>query len=155
MFVRFRKLPSGGFRPIAAALGASFIACRNPWNRIPCWGHCQAKPRCRWRVGEDEKLEPYRLKVVLVENRRVNGRVKQETIAVLGSIEATWLPEFWEGIDREVAANLKAEKWELYSLRERISFWKIANRRLKQLTNRLVHIGVSSDSHINDLFSVV
>ncbi len=74
---------------------------------------------------------------MLVENRRVNGRVKQETIAVLGSIEATWLPEFWEGIDREVAANLKAEKWELYSLRERISFWKIANRRLKQLTNRL------------------
>ena len=28
-----------------------------------------------------EALAPYRLKVVLVENKRVNGKVKQETIA--------------------------------------------------------------------------
>jgi hypothetical protein len=82
-------------------------------------------------------LAPYRLKVVLVENKRVNGKVKQETIAVLGSIEATWLPEFWEGIDKEKAAKLKTDRWELYSLREHFAFWKIANRRLKKLANRL------------------
>ena len=82
-------------------------------------------------------MVPYRLKVVLVENRRVNGKVKQETIAVLGSIEATWLPEFWAGIDKEKAAKLKTDRWELYSLRERVAFWKIASRRLKKLANRL------------------
>ncbi len=135
MFVRFRKLPCGGFEPRAAS--ESYIACRNPWNGIPCRGHCHLKPRCRWRIGRDEELAPYRLKVVLVENKRVNGKVKQETIAVLGSIEATWLPDFWKGIDREAAAKLKTDKWELYSLRERFAFWKLANRRMKKLANRL------------------
>ncbi len=142
MFVRFRKLPCDGFEPGAAA--DPFIACRRPWNGpkgpVHCRhgrGHCRLKPRCRWRIGGEEALAPYRLKVVLVENKRVNGKVKQETIAVLGSIEATWLPEFWEGIDKEKAAKLKTDRWELYSLRERFAFWKIANRRLKKLSNRL------------------
>jgi hypothetical protein len=80
-------------------------------------------------------LQPYRLKVVLVENKRVDGKVKQETVAVLGSIDATWLPEFWEGIDR--ADKLKTEDWDLMSLRARTAFWDKANKRLKQLTNRL------------------
>ncbi len=135
MFVRFRKLPCGGFEPRAAA--EPYIACRSPWNGIPCQGHCREKPRCRWQIGREEELAPYRLKVILVENKRVNGKVKQETIAVLGSIEATWLPEFWEGIGKKKATKLKTEKWELYSLGERFAFWKIANRRLKKLDNRL------------------
>ncbi len=135
MFVRFRKLPCGGFEPRAAA--EPYIACRSPWNGIPCRGHCREKPRCRWRIGREEELAPYRLKVILVENRRVNGKVKQETIAVLGSIDAAWLPEFWEGVGKKKATKLKTEKWELYSLRERFAFWKIANRRLKKLSNRL------------------
>ena len=117
------------------------IACRRPWHGpngpVACRGHCHLKPRCRWRIGREEQLAPYRLKVVLVENKRVNGKVKQETIAVLGSIEAVWLPEFWEGISKEKAAKLKADKWELWALKERIAFWKIANRRLKKLSNRL------------------
>ena len=135
MFVRFRMLPCGGFEPGAAA--EPYIACRSPWNGIPCRGHCRVKPRCRWRIGREEELEPYRLKVILVENKRVNGKVKQETIAVLGSIEATWLPEFWEGIDQKAAAKFKAEDWELRSLQWRTAFWKGANHRLKQLANRL------------------
>ena len=80
---------------------------------------------------------PYRLKVILVENKRVNGKVKQETIAVLGSIDAMLLPEFWDGVDKKAVAKLKTEKWELYSLQARIAFWKIANPRLKRLANRL------------------
>ncbi len=119
------------------AAAEPYIACRSPWNNIPCRGHCREKPRCRWRIGRDEQLAPYRLKVILVENKRVNGKVKQETIAVLGSIEATWLPEFWVGIDRDAAAKLKTDKWELYSLRERFAFWKLANRRMNKLSNRL------------------
>ena len=43
------------------------------------------------------------------------------------------LPEFWEGLD----PKLKCKDWELYSLRARTAFWKKANRRLKQLANRL------------------
>ncbi len=145
MFVRFRKLPCDGFEPGAAS--APYIACRRPRSgpngpaacrdHFSGRGHCRLKPRCRWQIGGEEALAPYRLKVVLVENKRVNGKVKQETIAVLGSIEATWLPEFWEGIDKEKAAKLKTDRWELYSLREHFAFWKIANSRLKKLANRL------------------
>ena len=136
MFVRFRKLPCGGFRPGAASYEAAHIACRRSYGFL-CRGHCHAKPRCRWVIGTDEKLSPYRLKVVLVENRRVNGKVKQETLAVLGSIDATWLPEFWDGIEPGAVAKLKADDWELQSLRARAHFWRKANQRLKQLANRL------------------
>ena len=73
MFVRFRKLPCDGFRPNGVSSEAARIACRNPWNGISCRGHCHAKPRCRWRIGHDEQLAPYRLKVILVENKRING----------------------------------------------------------------------------------
>ena len=86
MFVRFRKLPNGGFRPRGIAFEATAIGCRNPYYQ--CNNHCRMKPRCRWYIGKEEKLEPYRLKAILVENKRVNGKVKQETIAVLGSIDA-------------------------------------------------------------------
>ena len=134
MFVRFRKLPCGGFRPKAASRKAAIIACRSPRNGYAC-RHCWAKPRCRWLIGHDEKLSPYRLKVMLVENKRVDGKVKQETIAVLGSIDATWLHEFWEGIDN--ADKLRCDDWELQSLRARTAFWKTANPRLKKLANRL------------------
>ncbi len=126
MFVRFRKLPCDGFRPNGAAYGAASIACRSS-NGIACVEHCYKKPRCRWRIGHEEQLAPYRLKVILVENKRVNGKVKQETIAVLGSIEATWLPEFWEGISPKRATKLKAEDWESQSLRARIAVWEGAN----------------------------
>ncbi len=133
MFIRFRKISSDGKRPKAVAA------------RIACVGYCQhrvykqcpMKPRCRWRIGQEEQLAPYRLKVILVENKRVNGKVKQETIAVLGSIEGALLPEFWEGINRKRASKIKAEDWEIQCLRARIAFWEGANRRLKKLANRL------------------
>ena len=135
MFVRFRKIPCGGFRPKAALYEATYRACQYPYGRNACRGHCPAHPRCRWLIGHDEKLSPYRLKVILVENKRVDGKVKQETIAVLGSIDATWLPEFWEGIDN--ADKLRCDDWELQSLRARTAFWETANPRLKKLANRL------------------
>ena len=84
------------------------------------------------RFDEQALFDPYRLKVILVENKRVNGKVKQETIAVLGSIEGSLLPEFWEGISREKVTELKTEDWEIQCLRARIAFWDGANRRLKR-----------------------
>ena len=133
MFVRFRKVPNGGFRSYAVAHGAALRACRYPDHWGACRGGCSAKPRCRWVIGKHHQLSPYRLKVVLVENKRVNSKVKQETIAVLGSIDATWLPEFW----KDAPADLKCKDWELYSLRARTAFWDKANKRLKPLANRL------------------
>ena len=133
MFVRFRKQANDGFRPVGVADGGARIDCRAPGWWGTCKGSCSLKPRCRWRVDEKEQRQPYRLKVVLVENRRVDGKVKQETVAVLGAIDATWLPEFWEGLD----PKLKCQDWDLYSLRHRLAFWKKANKRLKQLANRL------------------
>jgi hypothetical protein len=130
VFVRFRKQPNDGFRPKAAAYKQAFIACKYGGR---CGISCPLKPRCRWFIGEEDRLQPYRLKVVLVENRRVDGKVKQETVAVLGSIDAGWLADFWEGID----PKLKCEDCELYSLRARTAFWEGANQRLKQLANRL------------------
>jgi len=135
MFVRFRKIPCDGFRPNGASSEAAKFMCRGPCRYRNY--SCPMKPRCRWRIGRDEQLAPYRLKVILVENKRVNGKVKQETIAVLGSIEATSLPEFWEGLSQGRVDELKAEEWERRSITERTAFWKGANLRLKQLTNRL------------------
>jgi hypothetical protein len=119
MFVRFRKLPNGGFQPPAAAKDAA----------LPAWrlkGH-----RRRWLIAGQE---PYRLKVILVENTRTNGRVKQDIVAILGTIDATWLASFWTD------PELKTKHWELYSLRARVAFWggviarmsKIGDNRLSQ-----------------------
>lgn len=135
MFIRFRKITSDGRRPEAAHA------------KIMCAGYCQhrsymqcpVKPRCRWRIGVDQglKLVPYRLNIAMAENRRADGTVRQEHIAQLGSIEAAWLPEFWEGIDPDLAAKIQTKDWELRSLRARTAFWQEANQRLKRLTNRL------------------
>ena len=133
MFIRFRKIKSDGKRP--KAVNARIMCAGYCQHRI--YKQCPMKPRCRWRIGSEEQRAPYRLKVILVENKRVNGKVKQETIAVLGSIEATSLPEFWEGLSQGRVDELKAEEWERRSITERTAFWKSANRRLKQLTNRL------------------
>ena len=135
MFIRFRKITSDGKRPKAADA------------KIVCAGYCQhrssmdcpVKPRCRWRIGVDHglRLVPYRLNIALAENRRTDGKVRQEHVAQLGSIEAAWLPEFWEGVDPALAAKIKGENWELESLWARTAFWQEANLRLKRLANRL------------------
>ena len=135
MFIRFRKITSDGKRPEAADA------------KIMCAGYCQhrtyqecpVKPRCRWRIGVEHglRLVPYRLNVALAENKRADGKVRQEHIAQIGSIDASWLPEFWEGINPALAAKIKGEGWEMNSLRVRTAFWKDANHRLKQLANRL------------------
>ena len=117
MFVRFRKISSDGICPRAAAPGAAKIMCRHPLvfgeKVFPCPTHCRAKPRCRWRIGREEQLVPYRIKVVLVENKRIDGKVKQETVAILGSVDAAALESFWQAYD----PKLRADDWQIYSLR--------------------------------------
>ena len=114
---------------------ATFIGCQSRYAQ--CRGHCMMKPRCRWYIGNEEKLAPYRLKVILVENRRVNGKVKQETISVLGSIDAHLLPDFYADVNPVAADQMKAKGWTAMSLRERSAFWEGVNKRLGTLSNRL------------------
>jgi hypothetical protein len=59
------------------------------------------RPRCRWRIGVEHgvELQPYRLLVSLIENRRVDGKVRQEHVASLGAIDGHLLPSFYAGID--------------------------------------------------------
>jgi hypothetical protein len=54
-------------------------------NRPPTEWHCPAKPRCRWRIGTAAglNLKPYTLLVSLVENTRVDGKIRR-------SISPTW-----------------------------------------------------------------
>src|SRR4051794_12375619 len=67
----------------------------------------------------------WRLKVYVVENTRRDGKVVQETVAYLGSVDT-----------RALTAN-GDERRELLSVRERVAFWEAANPKLKNLVNRL------------------
>jgi hypothetical protein len=64
-------------------------------------------------------LTPHTVEVSIVDNHRTGGKVKQEHIATLGSIDAHMLPSFWAGLDQATCAELRDEKWELWSARAR------------------------------------
>jgi hypothetical protein len=82
--------------------------------------------------GEGQSLEPYRIKVMLVENTRINGKVKQKIVAMLGSINATYLESFWEPIPDPAMRNAN---WERYSLLERTEFWRDVLDRMSKIGN--------------------
>jgi len=128
MFVRFRKIVSDGRRPSPGGVN----------SKLACQGHCKRrrslkcpiKPRCRYRIGD---AVPYRLQVSIVENTRIHGKVRQEVIAELGSIDGIWLAEFWEGLD----PALRTDRWFDQSVAARVAFWNAAKPRLDRLANRL------------------
>jgi hypothetical protein len=64
-----------------------------------------------------------RLKVYITENVRRDGRVRQEIIAYLGSVEAALVP--------------RNPERECESIAGRVAFWETANPKLKNLANRL------------------
>jgi hypothetical protein len=87
------------------------------------------KPRCRWLIAG--KLVPYRLLVALIENRRVDGKVRQEQIADLGSIDGYLLSGFYpDGAPAD-------EQWHRASVQARRQFWIDALERLERLANRV------------------
>jgi hypothetical protein len=139
MFVRFRKVSNAGIKPEHVADGAAERECRRVTGYLCGGGHCYAKPRCRWalRAG-DLRLEPYRLKVTLLANTRINGRVKQELVATLGSIDTILLDYFFKDIPPEVAAGLRCADWRYRSLGARTAFWQDVLERMGQIgDNRL------------------
>lgn len=75
------------------------------------------------------RRQHHKLKVYLVENERVDGKVSQRIVAYLGSMEIGLLPENEPGGD--------SEKWERLSIQSRKAFWDKAGPKLKRLGNRL------------------
>jgi hypothetical protein len=144
MFIRYRKLESGGRRPKGVVARIACHGLCEPFHRPGFHtrraGQCPMKPRCRWRIGADLEelaLVPYRLQVSIVENRRVEGKVRQQHVADLGSIDAWLIPEFWVGVDPMIIGKVRADDWDLRSVRARVAFWETANPRLARLANRL------------------
>jgi len=130
MFIRFRKSRSDGREPLAVS--AKLIHARD-------WQHGARRPRARWRIGYEEglKLIPYRLHVTIADNRRIGGKVKQEHVADLGSIDGVLLPAFWQGLDEGLLSETRKPEWERLSIRARVDFWERVKRRLDRLANRL------------------
>jgi hypothetical protein len=63
--------------------------------------------------------------------------VRQEHVADLGSVAGWLLPEFWAGLDPDIAAKTKINDWDTRSIRARMAFWDQAKPRLDHLANRL------------------
>jgi hypothetical protein len=134
MFVRFRERISDGRQP-------DFIE-----SKLQCAGRCRPelgnyragpgaryiagcpfKPRCRWRIVGD--LVPYRLLVGLIENQRVDGKVRQTHVADLGAIDGHMLSSFFN----EPMPTL----WHVRSISARLAFWNGLDERLARLSNRI------------------
>jgi hypothetical protein len=157
MFVRFRERKSGGIRPTKILCeGRCMHASYRP-------NQCHMRPRCRWHIGVDQgledKLEPYQLLVDLIDNRRVDGKVKQEHIAALGTVEGYLMPGFFAGVDAAVVEQIVQEStdakggrslsitrhgivfrcysWQRASLERRIDFWTNLHEVLSRLSNRI------------------
>lgn len=113
MFIRYRKLKSGGRRPegVRAKIFCLGRCERNRWR-------CPLTPRCPWVIGmhDDDSIvmRPYRLEVSIVEKHRVEGKVRQQHVAVLGSIDEWLLPEFWA----RISIIDKADDWDIRSVRD-------------------------------------
>ncbi len=86
-------------------------------------------------IGDKGHLELYRLKVEVLANSRVNGKIKQEVVASLGSIDALWLESFWMAAP---APEWRPVNWELWSLTNRTAFWQAVLGRMARVgDNRL------------------
>ena len=160
MFVRFRKKLSDGVRPSGGVHPATHM-CVGDCKRRRDY-HCPIKPRCRWRIGVEHGIElaPYRLNVAVVENRRIDGKVRQSCLVQLGSFEGAWLPDFYADVDPDLADQIKADvamkveyatitpevakgmqievaTWQRRSAQKRYQYWEDLDRRLSRLGNRI------------------
>ena len=78
-----------------------------------------------------------RLKAILCESVRVDGKPKQRHIAFLGTIEESWLPQFFHLVGPEEAERMKVEGWYRRGLEARHWFWWRVTRKLDALDNRI------------------
>jgi hypothetical protein len=119
--------------------------------------HCHMRPRCRWAVGGRQEIDrgPYKLLVSLVENHRVDGKVRQEHVADLGSVDGHLMPAFFDGVDPALVAEITrdgagpnlpiargelvfvCQSWQRASLAQQISFWQNLHATLSRLGDRI------------------
>jgi hypothetical protein len=133
MFVRFRERNSSGREPdfIGAELQCAGRCHPDFRNRRAGPGArylsgCPLKPHCRWLIAGKP---PHRLLVSLIENRRIDGKVRQEHIGDLGAIDGHMLLSFF-------SEPMPAE-WHVMSISTRLAFWNELNERLARLSNRI------------------
>lgn len=95
--------------------------------------------RCEfgWMLENGGVVRDKRLKAVLCESLRVEGKPKQRHIAFLGTIEESWLPQFFLGVGPEEAERMKVTGWYRRGLEARHWFWWRVTRKLDALDNRI------------------
>ena len=129
MFVRFQERNNDGRRPDFVWADLVYTTGR----------------RRHWRIGSDGvELQPYRLVVSLIENRRVDGKVRQEHIANVAAIDGHLLSGFYAGVDPAVVNATLAgrdgsgmQRWYQASVRARADFWCDVHDVLSRLSNRV------------------
>ena len=91
------------------------------------------------RPGRHAVCTPYRIKLAIVENARVGGKVKQSVVTTLGTFDATWLESFWAPAPDPA---IRTKFWELRSLQEHVAFWDGVRTRMGAIgDNRLSQEG--------------
>jgi hypothetical protein len=150
MFIRFRERSNDGREPLyrnGFRVDGATLQCAGKCNSalrerrslgnwtghragpgFRCRSGCPLRPRCRWLI---DGKPPYRLLVSLVENRRTNGKVRQEHIADFGAIDGHLLPLFYAEPDDGVSM------WSIRSIWARLDFWDDLEERLGRLSNRI------------------
>ena len=88
-------------------------------------------------MKDDRIIYDRRLKAVLCESTRIDGKPRQQHIAFLGSIGESMLPSFFEGIPTDEANKMKFARWEERSLSRCHWFWEHTLKKLDKLDNRI------------------
>jgi len=141
MFVRFRERSNDGREPLyggGVPVDDATLQCAGRChpelrNRRAGPGYryssgCPLRPRCRWLI---DGKPPYRLLVSLIENRRTDGKVRQEHIADFGAIDGHLLHSFYAEPHDAVSS------WSIRSICARLAFWNDLEERLARLSNRI------------------
>ena len=92
------------------------------------WQTYRSQARSKWLAESNDRWA--RLKAVLVESVRVDGKPRQKHIAFLGSVQADD-PRMIEG------EGANAQFWRRMSTRRKVRFWRDVMRRLERLGNRI------------------
>ena len=90
-----------------------------------------------FELEDGRVLYETRLKAVLCESERVDGVPKQHHVAFLGSIEASWLESFYEGVSDKTMARAQVQNWDMLSIEQRYWFWQSVAEKLDSLEDRI------------------
>lgn len=90
-----------------------------------------------FELEDGRVLYETRVTAILCEGEEGSGAPKEDHIAFLGSIEASWLESFYEGISPREMAKARVKDWETEALAQRHWFWQSVTSRLDSLEGRV------------------